>query len=63
MPKVINVPSVTSTGATDVFHNSHRRAGHRMTRVGAVAIPQQHGGGTFDVWYCQDDNALFIDKD
>jgi len=63
MPNVKNVPTVTSTSATDVFHNSHRKAGHRITRVGAVTVPQEHGGGNFDVWYCQTDNTLWVDKD
>ena len=63
MPNVKSVPAVTSTNATAIFHNAHRNQGHQITRVGSVAVPQQHGGGTFDVWYCQTDNTLWLDKD
>ena len=35
--------------------------GHRITKVGSVTVDQAKGGGTFTVWYCQEDHALLTD--
>ena len=42
-------------------HAQAAHKGHRLTHVGSVSVDQAKGGGTFDVWYCQNDHALLTD--
>jgi hypothetical protein len=40
----------------------HGHIGHDITKVGPVNVKVRagHRGGTFEVWYCQNDDTLFL---
>lgn len=53
-------PSHDASASISSQANSTHK-GHRLTKVGSVAVDQGKGGGTFTVWYCQEDHALLSD--
>ena len=65
-----NAPSIANTAAAagDAvvnFKTSH--SGHPLTHLGMVANPSLPNAAgifpaTFDVWYCQKDNVVFLDN-
>lgn len=63
-PTVANTQS-TAGDTTPNFKVSH--AGHPLTHLGMVANPSLPNAAglfpaTFDVWYCQKDNVVFLDN-
>ncbi len=54
-----SAPSHTTTLNASEIASTHK--GHRITKVGSVAVDPAKGGGFFTVYYCQDDHALFSD--
>jgi len=65
-----NAPTVANTAAsagdaTINFKASHN--GHPLTHLGMVANPSLPNSAgvfpaTFDAWYCQKDNVVFLDN-
>lgn len=54
--------TVTTVKSKDIASGNTNHNGHDISNVGPVSVKRRagHAGGTFHVWYCQNDDTLFM---